>query len=378
VNRGASEPGARFTARGGVWWLGLALALAAVGCESEGEAAEGGEEGGTTFELPTGTSEGGGTTEGGGTEGGGTGSSTGGTSVQVDPDCADGQYTETLYGPPADISGLIAGYDGDYHALVREVLEVRYPAGAYVVAQSLAKNPGQDCVELFTSNKALASGVIGSLSTVVHECGHMLDFALGGFSKSSYQITEELLLECSGGNSAQLGGQTFARSLITNDEFAALHPPCASFGAPGDCDGYAPLYLNGDPDDENFDSGDQGFNVLFDEVVQYVHSLATGYSLRDQYTFSVSERDGILTFLWYLTRYLRMARLDYPDAYAFLSGDPCWRNAILTVWGRAWLFLDETEGMPQLGLDDDFLMGLVTEPELLGEIQRIRELDGCE
>ena len=74
-----------------------------------------------------------------------------------------------------------------------------------------------------------------------------------------------------------------------------------------------------------------------------------------------------------------MARLDYPDAYAhLLSGDGGkWRDAILTVWGRAWLFLGETKDIPALGIDDDFLLELVSEPVLVDEIQRLRDAAGC-
>ena len=92
---------------------------------------------------------------------------------------------------------------------------------------------------------------------------------------------------------------------------------------------------------------------------------------------SVSERDGILTFLWYVQRYLRLARLQYPDAYGLLVNDPCWRESVLTVWGRAWLYLTLTDDLPQLGIDDDLLYGLATDETLLEEIDRLRDAQGC-
>ena len=64
-------------------------------------------------------------------------------------------------------------------------------------------------------------------------------------------------------------------------------------------------------------------------------------------------------------RYLRMARLEYPDTYALLSQDGCWRQVTLTSWGRAWLFLDLTKDNSKLGIDDDFLDGLVRNDLLL-------------
>jgi hypothetical protein len=61
-----------------------------------------------------------------------------------------------------------------------------------------------------------------------------------------------------------------------------------------------------------------------------------------------------------------------------VSGDGgCWREAILTVWGRAWLYLDATSGMPHLGIADDMLTTLVSDPDLLAEIQLLRDAEGC-
>ena len=74
-----------------------------------------------------------------------------------------------------------------------------------------------------------------------------------------------------------------------------------------DCDFYRQVYLDGDPDDDNFEGGDQGYNSVLEETTQYINSLAVGYAFNDLYSGSVSERDGILTFLWYITRYLKMA-----------------------------------------------------------------------
>lgn len=122
--------------------------------------------------------------------------------------------------------------------------------------------------------------------------------------------------------------------------------------------------------------------MLFEEAVQYVNSLATAYAYSSELQstgFTVTERDGILTFLWYLTRYLRLARMSHPTAYQhILQGDGgCWRDALLTLWGRAWLYLEATATMSHLGIEDDTIETLVKAPELLEEIQRVREAAGC-
>jgi hypothetical protein len=191
-------------------------------------------------------------------------------------------------------------------------------------------------------------------------------------------IQQDLVFTCSGGSIPQFGGQTFSMSLLNTDEYAPLYPPCESFNDQNCKDSYAGIYLSGDPSDSTFDMGDQGFDTLLEETVQYVNSLAVAYAFTDQMGFfSSSDRDGILTFLWYVQRYLRMARLQYPAAYSLLSQDPCWRQTILTVWGRAWLFLEATNNMPQLGIDDAAIMGLTTDPELLSEIDLLRQAEGC-
>ncbi|MBW2460407.1 MAG: hypothetical protein JRH11_02090, partial [Deltaproteobacteria bacterium] len=124
---------------------------------------------------------------------------------------------------------------------------------------------------------------------------------------------------------------------------------------------------------------DQGFNSVLEEALQYVNSLATEYAFADQMTPGqrTTAKDGILTFLWYIERYLRMARLDFPAAHSFILGDACWREMILTIWGRAWLFLEITRDTASLGINDAALFALVEDPMLVEEIQRVRDAHGC-
>ena len=302
-----------------------------------------------------------------------------GGSGEVDPQCLDGQYTETLADPDANISGDSAAYSpANVIAFIQSILLKRYPHGWTLVDGGMNSSLfGESCVDTFLGDTSSAAAVIDQMGTIVHECGHFADLDLGGFSGSGYIINADTTFICSGGGTTDNGGETFARSLIKGDAYAALHPPCQSFGDNNCADSYAGIYLDGDPTDGTFDSGDQGFDMLFEETVQYVNSLVTSYAFADQQPFTTSARDGILTFLWYLERYLQMARFEYPDAYTLLKNDTCWREAILTVWGRAWLYLDITENMNALGINDVKLMGLVLEPDLLQEIQLLRDAQGC-
>ena len=300
------------------------------------------------------------------------------TSPLVDPQCTDGMYSEPLPSSSADISDLVASYSPSrLDEFVLAVLERRYGTGHHLVQGALASGAS---IATFVNDTSSAQGVLRSLSTVVHECGHTYDHVQSTFGDDAYVITPALTFSCAQGDATNRGGRTFARSLIRDDEYQALRPPCGGGGGWG-CDVYADLYLEGDPNNATFEQGDQGFNVLFEEVVQYVNSLATALAFTNELAgrVSVSERDGILTFLWYLLRYLRLARLEHPSAYEHLvSGDGgCWREAILTVWGRAWLYLDATAGMSHLGIDDGALLSLVMDRDLLSEIQRLREAEGC-
>jgi hypothetical protein len=305
--------------------------------------------------------------------------SMGPTGPLVDPMCLDGMYRETLPDRSASLDDLIAGYSSaNAEAFVQAVLERRYPHGWTLVREG--RTGFIDCLMAFLSDRSSAQRVLGQMGTIVHECGHVYDLDLSMGGSNSYALRADLTMTASGGDTTARGGQTFARSLIRNDAYQAMRAPCP-MGMFRGCDSYANIYLDGDPTDGTFDSGDQGFNLLIEEVVQYVNSLVVGYAFADARSAgsSVSDRDGMLTFLWYMTRYLRMARMEYPAAYAHLvSGDGGrWRQLILTVWGRAWLYLEATADIPGLGIDDDVLMPLATAPELVAEIELLRTAEGC-
>ncbi len=291
----------------------------------------------------------------------------------VDPECTDGMYAETLPDPSASLADLEAAYDGSAaRAFVEAVLGRRYPTGRLLVVNGIDPRIG-DCVTRFLRDSSTPAAVYGDMSTVVHECGHFYDLRESTGAAHVYVINDApLRLTCSGGDASDRGGRTFARSRIRDDAYQALR---------GDRDFYARVYLDGDPDDATFDGGDQGFDSVLEETLQYVNSLATSYAFTGELMTGgrSSQRDGILTFLWYVMRYLRLARTSFPTAYQhLLEGDGgCWRNAILTVWGRAWLYLETTRGMRHLGIDDAELEGLVMDAELLSEIQRLRDAAGC-
>jgi hypothetical protein len=187
----------------------------------------------------------------------------------------------------------------------------------------------------------------------VHECGHGLDLGLGFISESNYVVTDDLTITCP-------AIETLGRGGIMGDAFESAVPD----------DSYESPYLT--------TLGDQGFEMLLEEAYQYVNSLASAYAFSDQYENSQSERDGILTFLWYVERYLHQARTTDEATYNALVQSECWRTAILTLWGRAWIYVELTKDMGQLGINDEEILAAATNTELLHEIDLIREAHGCE
>jgi len=280
---------------------------------------------------------------------------------------------EVLPNPAASLAGV--SFNGDIPGFVDEVLSRRYPFGLELVQGGRRETAFGDCSVVYAEPASSAADIYAALEVVVHECGHVNDSFLSSGSHNVYAIHSDLSYECDRGDTTARGGDTFARSRITSDAYQGLRPPCATNASTG-CDAYADVYLDGNPDDAVFDSGDQGFNVLMEEAVQYVNSIVTARAFADQQPqFTViSSRDGILTFLWYIERYLRMARTEFPSAYARITGDECWRDLTLAVWARAWRYLELTQDQPTLGIEDDAIEALVQDPELLGEIERLRAL----
>lgn len=289
------------------------------------------------------------------------------------PGCAKSAYAEPLP-TAASLSGLTFAQAtaSDY---LLDALALRFPLGRDVVAGGVANAGAQnDCVATFLSNRTSATAVLRQASTVVHECGHFFDLGLAGAKTSAYVVTDAVRYTCADGDTTSRGGKTFARSLLRTDAYYASRPACGGqFGSA--CDMYADIYLDGSPTDGTFQGGDQGYNTLLEETLQYVNSLATSMAFEDALAGSTSARDGILTFLWYVPRYLGLAREEYPGAYALLSGDACWRQATLTVWDRAWFYLDATKGRAKLGINDAALEALVKDPALVAEIDALRALE---
>jgi hypothetical protein len=350
-----------------VLW-GVFLASALVACGSSGSSRE-------SFD-PTGQ---GGDPTADGTTADGPGAPTTGDAPAPQPDkigCAGSQYAEPL--PTSASLTDVPFSSGNAQQYMLTALDRRYPWGKSVLSGGLSSPLAQQqgsCFDRFLHDKSSADSVLNQAETVVHECGHFYDLGQASGSKSAYVIAKGVTLSCDAGDTTKRGGKTFARSLLRGDAYYAKRPACGGQPKMG-CDSYADTYLDGSDTNSTFESGDQGFNSLLEEANQYVNSLAT--SLAFQETFAggkSSQRDGILTFLWYIERFVAMAHAQYPQAYATLSQDACWRQAILSVWDRGWFYLDATTGIDELGLDDTAIEPLTKDTKLVAEIDALRTLE---
>jgi hypothetical protein len=201
----------------------------------------------------------------------------------------------------------------------------------------------------FTGAGDTFEGTASRFDTAVHEGSHIWGIARFDPNTQSYPVRAGLTIV-----TKRL--RNFARSEI----LSAHVDPSA--------DRYAKTYLEGA-------SGAQGFNSVLDEYNAYTHSLASRYCTRDLVpaNTTVSARDGILTFMYYVETYLELARTKHPADYTAIAADLGHRTMITAVWDRAELWLRRSARYPRLGIDDARLRSWVYEPSRLAEIARVRE-----
>jgi len=259
---------------------------------------------------------------------------------------ANGNWKETDWcGDMADLSDVADAYDpSKLRQTLVEVSELRYPpAVAFIDAQS-----DSNLNAWFMGSDGNFGQVMDRYEVAVHEGAHIWGFDHFSFSSYSYRIVDDdHIIE-----TAYL--DNFYRSEILD-----RHPDPGS-------DFYSDTYLTGG-------SGAQGFNTLLDEYNAYTHSLASRHCIRDQFGGgSTSARDGILTFMWYVETYLKIAREDHPDDYDDIVADNATVDVILDIWDRAEFWLEVTDGDDSLGIDDDEIAELTYDPDNLEEINRLR------
>ncbi|MBI4510235.1 MAG: hypothetical protein HY698_11420 [Deltaproteobacteria bacterium] len=268
----------------------------------------------------------------------------------IDERCTDGEVHRNEVLPiRSDITDLLNAFSANNKlAWSIQVLNRRYPTGGLILEKA---NNDTNCFDVGVSGASSATEVLAGLRTSVHECGHMVDL-----NQKTFVLGKSLSYDCD----FAVVADTPPRRILVDDEYQALWPK----------DEFKQDYL--------VDLGDQALAYLMTEALQYINTLATSYALYDYAPFDPIARDGTHAFQWYVTRYLRLLRMNYSTQYSRAAGDRCWRRLVLAGWGRAHRYLAASKGMPDLGgADDALLERLVTTPELVDEIRRLRVADGC-
>ena len=289
------------------------------------------------------------TTADGGTSAGGAsagGSSAGGSDIGGSSVGGSGSgYAEAVCDPLADLSGVAAAYSpSELRVALSGIATARYPiANDFLDAQT-----DQQLSTWFGGSASTFDDALDGFEVAVHEGSHIWGFENGTYSEHAYRIRDDLEIV-----TPELAN--FPRS-----EILGIH-------ADPSADMYSDTYLTGQ-------SGSQGFNSLLDEYNAYVHSLASKYCTRDALSqgMSTSARDGILTFMYYVELYLKLARTVHTDDYAEILADTDHVNLILTVWDRAEFWLAVTNGTPSLGIDDDEISAWTYAPDNVAEIEALR------
>jgi hypothetical protein len=253
-------------------------------------------------------------------------------------------YSEPLCDDTASLDDLAAAYvdtPEGLRAAVRGIAQRRYPIGvAFVDVQSDMQLQG------WFRMRGTFANVLNSFEVAVHEGGHIWDLTMIS-AQWPYRLRDDLVIR--------------PRRLtnFNRSEILTLH-------ANPDADSYDEVYLRGQ-------SGAQGFNTLLDEYVQYTHSLAARYCTRDGLPRGqrISARDGILTLMYYVELYLKLARTEHPTDYAAIIADPGHVELIRTVWQRAEFWLARSAPYPALGLRDAQIRMWTYAPENVMEIEML-------
>jgi hypothetical protein len=242
-----------------------------------------------------------------------------------------------------DLSDLEGAYaPAAYADTLLMVTQRRYTDGAFVLSEA---NPPCD-LDTFVDQSSWGSLLHPSANVAVHEFGHCWDLAHVGADGWPYFLHEGDVRR------APDLANFFRSEIVATHEF------------PAD-DSYLDVYLTGT-------SGDQDFNLVLEEAVQYVHSLAVDYCLRDTLAMgNTSARDGILTFFYYIERYLRIAREEHPDDYEEIVSDDATIHVIDGIWGRGNFYLTLSESDDRLGLNDDLVAGFVYADDHISELEAI-------
>jgi len=255
-------------------------------------------------------------------------------------------------GKRAPLADLARSYDPrDPRPTLLEIAKRRYPP-ALPLIEAAPDDRLRYWLRPLPGRKNDLKSVLQLFANVVHEEGHALDWpGANPPSVFAYRIVDD--------SSVVLvpGVEAYPRSQILR-----RHPSPAT-------DPYVKAYLEGP-------LGGQDIEMLTEEFVQYVHSLASGFCAYDvPANTRVSYRDGVLTHMWWMQMYLAVGRKHHPRDYRAILANEALVTVILDTWRRAEHWLAKTRGT-NYGIDDAALLARVARPANMAEIDRLRRALG--
>jgi hypothetical protein len=255
----------------------------------------------------------------------------------------DGCYSEPL-DPDADVSDIVQSYGGaGYKDAVIEAMARRYPAGGYLLE---ARRDDPYWAQFSDPNSW--AGMVGWLDTLVHEQTHLFNayHAIDVGESASLYMREDMILYLP-------AEQGFARGDILSDL-----PPALAQSI------YADTYLTGE-------QGQRGFGALLDETACYVNEVPGMAVFGEFYPGAgLSLRDGAAAMLVFVEFYLRRARTQDPDFYAWAQAQPAYVDAVRLLWLRAQFFYEAVgDDFPSLGISDAEYRAEAEREENLGELR---------
>jgi hypothetical protein len=214
-------------------------------------------------------------------------------------------------------------HPGHWLASVLAILDVRLPAGAWVIRSITDQG---NVTFWFQSETNSWSQIVQNLNAAVHESAHIAGGYRGAFYHYATPRGDELRVP--------------RISLFPRSEIIPLLPSHLQN------DDFANIYLR----DE---SGDQDIKSLLDELNAYTFSLLLDTAFADQASHRIDRRRGLLTFLLYLEVYLKVARTKHVDDYRVLRSDPAVMATIQRLWNDGWLAIGAGMGLRVLDSETD-------------------------
>lgn len=131
-------------------------------------------------------------------------------------------------------------------------------------------------------------------------------------------------------------------------------------------DSYYKTYLTGE-------SGNQGFNMLLDELNAYTWSVKVFTVIVKTRGIpagiALGERNGLATFMLYTALYIRCAKTDHQDDYKKMCGSAELKKTVSALWKNAVEVLAEAQKFPRLGTNDAVRVARMK--EVAGEVQAL-------